>query len=64
MGSVAAELGPDGRWLLDRVLLAELGDLETQKLVQQARQGIGCVLGAEPNRASTSGHFFTPNASV
>ena len=47
MGSVAAELGPDGRWLLDRILLAELGDLETQELVQQAREGIGRILETE-----------------
>ena len=47
MGSVATELGPDGRWLLDRILLGEVGDLGTQELVQQAREGVGRILETE-----------------
>jgi hypothetical protein len=42
-----SELGPDGRWLLHQVLLTEIGHLETQELVQQAREGIGRILGVE-----------------
>ena len=46
MGS-AAELDAGGRWLLQRVLLAELAKANAPGLVSQARQGLREILQTE-----------------